>query len=86
MKEKTMLSGKEKIISHVVDGLRLTLFHYGLWFKEKEVEIYPPMSFGTRRITSRQNRLRQDKECDNVTDISRMSCSYYEVTKWNIKV
>jgi len=31
--------GKEKIIAQIVDCLRLTLLHYGLWFKEVEYQL-----------------------------------------------
>jgi len=30
---------KEKIVSQIIDGLRLTLLHYGLWFKEVEYQL-----------------------------------------------
>jgi len=30
---------KERMISQIVDGLRLTLLHYGLWFKEVEYQL-----------------------------------------------
>jgi len=39
MEKKKTLNGKEKIVSQIVDGLRLTLLHYGLWFKEVEYQL-----------------------------------------------
>ncbi len=31
--------GKEMLVSQIMDGLRLTLLHYGLWFKEVEYQL-----------------------------------------------
>lgn len=39
MKETNAADRKEKIVSQIVDGLRLTLLHYGLWFKEVEYQL-----------------------------------------------
>ena len=39
MKKEKSLNGKKKIVSQIVDGLRLTLLHYGLWFKEVEYQL-----------------------------------------------
>ncbi|HAR94887.1 MAG TPA: cytosolic protein, partial [Deltaproteobacteria bacterium] len=33
------MQGKGEIISQIIDGLRLTLLHYGLWFKEVEYQL-----------------------------------------------
>jgi hypothetical protein len=30
---------EELILSQIVDGLRLTVLHYGLWFKETENQL-----------------------------------------------
>ncbi len=39
MNEKEVKDGKEKAIARVVDGLRLSLIHYGIWFKEVEYQL-----------------------------------------------
>jgi hypothetical protein len=39
MEEKEELVEKGKIASQIIDGLRLTLLHYGLWFKEVEYQL-----------------------------------------------
>jgi len=39
MEEKKAADRKERMILQIVDGLRLTLLHYGLWFKEVEYQL-----------------------------------------------
>lgn len=39
MEEKDAFKKKEKTVSQIMDGLRLTLLHYGLWFKEVEHQL-----------------------------------------------
>jgi hypothetical protein len=39
MKENAAAEHKEKLILQIVDSLRLTLLHYGLWFKEVEYQL-----------------------------------------------
>jgi len=39
MEEAKTTDRKEKIVLQIVDGLRLTLLHYGLWFKEVEYQL-----------------------------------------------
>lgn len=36
------MAGKTEIISQIIDSLRLTLLHYGLWFKEVEYQLGLP--------------------------------------------
>ncbi|HNQ47545.1 MAG TPA: DUF6125 family protein [Syntrophorhabdus sp.] len=39
MNKKNTLNRKERIVSQIIDGLRLTFLHYGLWFKEVEYQL-----------------------------------------------
>jgi hypothetical protein len=41
MEEGNVAKGKEEIVAQIVDGLRLTMLHYGLWFKEVEYQLGP---------------------------------------------